>query len=106
VYLDDTLRIARFLPDQSLEDSEADQEAAQREAEPILFVFKRVVEEAAEEEEEVVVEEEEEEEEQVGWGGMHLPGRALALSDLGLVTACAAQQLALLQLAVLKFLHT
>ncbi len=46
-YLDDTLRVARFLPSEELADDEAGE---QRSEEEILFVFKRVVEQEEEEE--------------------------------------------------------
>lgn len=46
-YLDDTLRVARFLPSEELADDEAGE---QRSEEEIIFVFKRVVEEEEEEE--------------------------------------------------------
>jgi hypothetical protein len=63
VYLDDTLRIARFLPSSELTDSEQEEEGGEQEE--ILFVFKR----AAEEEEAAAEEEPEEEEEVNGAGG-------------------------------------
>jgi hypothetical protein len=40
-YLDDTLRVARFLPSEELADDEA---GGQKSEEEIIFVFKRVVE--------------------------------------------------------------
>jgi hypothetical protein len=49
-YLDETLRVARFMPSEELADDEAGE---QRSEEEIIFVFRRAGEE--EEEEEVVV---------------------------------------------------
>eukprot|EP00775_Hariotina_reticulata_P005046 gene5046-5287_t len=63
VYLDDTLRIARFLPSEDLVDEESEEAQGGPESDEILFVFQRVVEAEEEEEEEVVEEVEEEEEE-------------------------------------------
>ena len=62
VYLDDTLRIARFLPSSELSDSEQEEEGGEQEE--ILFVFKK-----APEEEEEGAEEEPEGEEEVSLGG-------------------------------------
>ncbi len=60
-YLDESLRIARLLPDDDLEDEES--EGSSLEGQPILFVFRKVQEDVEEEEEEE--EEDGDDEEQV-----------------------------------------
>lgn len=62
VYLDETLRIARFLPSEELSDSEAEEAQGGPESEQILFVFARSGQEAEEEAEEEEPAEEEQEE--------------------------------------------
>ncbi|EFJ43883.1 hypothetical protein VOLCADRAFT_106656 [Volvox carteri f. nagariensis] len=50
LYLDDKVRVAQFLPDDSLPDTEADENGG-RSGEDVVFVFQRITEEAEAEEE-------------------------------------------------------
>lgn len=60
LYLDDTLRVARFLPSEDLADQESEEAQGGPESEEILFVFQRVAEEAQADEDEEEPEPEEE----------------------------------------------